>query len=515
VSIPEHLARRAERALPSEKERASSEAQRRQQPHKLSARERLALLLDPGSFIEIDQNVSHRCTNFGLDRVEIPGDGVITGYGRIAGRTVFVFSQEFTALGGTLGEMHAQKICKVMDLAARSRAPLIGINDSGGARIQEGVDALNGYGEIFRRNTHLSGVVPQISVILGPCAGGAVYSPALTDLVFMVEGISRMFITGPQVVRAVTGEEVSPEQLGGGRVHAARSGVAHFVCAGEEECLDLVRRVLGYLPSHCGEHPPRVAPVHPAADGQDLEALVPADPKQSYDVRAVIARLVDGGYFLEVQAEYATNIVCALARLNGYAIGVIANQPRFLAGCLDINASDKAARFVRFCDAFNLPLLTLVDTTGYLPGRQQEHGGIIRHGAKLLYAYAEATVPKLTVILRKAYGGAYLAMCSRALGADQVFAWPGAEIAVMGPEGAADIIFRREISSAPDPERAKREKAEEYRRIFANPYTAASRGYVDAVIFPRETRSYLIEALEALRNKRESRPEKKHGNIPL
>ncbi|MGB9886719.1 MAG: acyl-CoA carboxylase subunit beta [Moorellales bacterium] len=487
----------------------------RSRPQKLSARERLALLLDFGTFVEIDRNVTHRCTNFGLGQVDIPGDGVVTGYGRIDGRTVFVFSQDFNALGGTLGEMHAQKICKVMDLAAKAGAPIIGINDSGGARIQEGVDALNGYGEIFRRNTHLSGVIPQISVILGPCAGGAVYSPALTDLVFVVDGLSRMFITGPQVVKAVTGEEISPDDLGGGQVHASRSGVAHFLCQTEAECLALVRRVLGYLPSHSGQEPPRATPVPPSADGQDWAALVPDDPKRAYDVRTVITRLVDAGQYVEVQADYATNVVCAFARLNGYPIGVIANQPRFLAGCLDINASDKAARFVRLCDAFNLPLLTLVDTTGYLPGKHQEHGGIIRHGAKLLYAYAEATVPKITVILRKAYGGAYLAMCSRALGADQVFAWPKAEIAVMGPEGAADIIFRREIASAPDPERARQEKAEEYRRVFANPYTAASRGYVDAVIDPGETRLYLVQALEALRGKRESRPQKKHGNIPL
>lgn len=496
-------------------ERAAIPTAGRQERGKLSARERLAFLLDPGTFVEIDRCVTHRCRNFGMAEVEIPGDGVVTGYGKIDGRTVFVFSQDFTAMGGTLGEMHAQKICKVMDLAGRALAPIIGLNDSGGARIQEGVDALNGYGEIFRRNTLLSGVVPQLSVILGPCAGGAVYSPALTDLVFMVEGVSRMFITGPQVIRAVTGEEVTAETLGGGRVHGGRSGVAHFVSADERECLRLVRRVLGYLPSHGGESPPRAPVVEPADDGQSLEQLVPADPKQAYDVRAVIRRLVDGGYFLEVQENFATNIVCALARLNGRPIGVVANQPRFLAGCLDINASDKAARFVRFCDAFNLPLVTLVDTTGYLPGKQQEHNGIIRHGAKLLYAYAEAAVPKLTVILRKAYGGAYLAMCARALGADQVFAWPGAEIAVMGPEGAADIIFRREIGAAPDPARAREEKTQEYRRLFANPYVAAARGYVDAVIAPGETRAYLCQALEALQQKKEARPAKKHGNIPL
>jgi acetyl-CoA carboxylase carboxyltransferase component len=482
---------------------------------KLTARERLELLLDPGSFVEVDQFVTHRCTNFGLSEVEIPGDGVVTGYGRIDGRTVFVFSQDFTTMGGTLGEMHARKICKIMDMAAKARAPVIGINDSGGARIQEGVDALNGYGEIFRRNTLLSGVVPQISVVLGPCAGGAVYSPALTDLVFMVEGISKMFITGPQVVKAVTREEVTAETLGGSRVHAAQSGVAHFVTKTEEECLRLVRKVLSYLPSHGGESPPRATPVEPLEDGQRLEDLVPADPKIGYDVRAVITRLVDAGSFLELQPDYATNIVCGFARLNGYSIGVIANQPRFLAGCLDINASDKAARFVRFCDAFNLGLLTLVDTTGYLPGKHQEHGGIIRHGAKLLYAYSEATVPKLTVILRKAYGGAYLAMCSRALGADQVFAWPGAEIAVMGPDGAADIIFRKEISSAPDSAKAREQKVEEYRRLFASPYVAASRGYVDAVIAPAETRAYLCQALKALQQKYEERPRKKHGNIPL
>lgn len=488
---------------------------KQRQNGKLTARERLELLLDPGTFVEIDQFVSHRCTNFGLSEVTIPGDGVVTGYGKINGRTVFVFSQDFTVMGGTLGEMHARKICKVMDLAGQARAPLIGLNDSGGARIQEGVDALNGYGEIFRRNTHLSGVVPQFSVILGPCAGGAVYSPALTDLVFMVEGISRMFITGPQVIRAVTGEEVTAEDLGGGKVHGTISGVAHFVSRSEEKCLRLVREVLSYLPSHSGEAPPRAPAVEPTNNGQALEDLIPDDPKRAYDVRAVLSHLVDGGHFLEVQAGFATNVVCALARLNGYPIGVVANQPRFLAGCLDINASDKAARFVRFCDAFNLPLLTLVDTTGYLPGKQQEYGGIIRHGAKLLYAYAEATVPKLTLILRKAYGGAYLAMCSRSLGADQVFAWPGAEIAVMGPEGAADIIFRREISAAANPDEVREQKTKEYRRLFANPYVAAARGFVDAVIAPGETRSHLCRALEALQRKEEARPRKKHGNIPL
>lgn len=488
---------------------------KQRQNGKLTARERLELLLDPGTFVEIDQFVTHRCTNFGLAEASIPGDGVVTGYGKINGRTVFVFSQDFTVLGGTLGEMHARKICKIMDLAGQARAPIVGLNDSGGARIQEGVDALNGYGEIFRRNTYLSGLVPQLSVILGPCAGGAVYSPALTDLVFMVEGVSRMFITGPQVIRAVTGEEVTAEELGGARVHGNTSGVAHFVSPSEEECLRLVREVLGYLPSNNEEAPPRAPVVEPSTNGQPLEEIVPDDPKRAYDVRAVLSHLVDGGRFLEVQAGFATNVVCALARLNGYSIGVIANQPRFLAGCLDINASDKAARFVRFCDAFNLPLLTLVDTTGYLPGKQQEYGGIIRHGAKLLYAYAEATVPKLTVILRKAYGGAYLAMCSRALGADQVLAWPGAEIAVMGPEGAADIIFRREISVAADPDKVREEKTKEYRRLFANPYVAAARGFVDAVVAPGETRAYLCRALEALQGKKEARPRKKHGNIPL
>lgn len=481
---------------------------------KLNARQRLEVLLDPGSFVEIDHMVNHRCGNFDLAGTYHPGDGVITGHGKINGRTVFVFSQDFSVMGGTLGEMHAKKICKIMDLAGRTRHPVIGLEDSGGARIQEGVDSLNGYGEIFSRNIRLSGYVPQISVILGPCAGGAVYSPALTDMIFMVDGMSRMFITGPQVVKAVTAEEVSAEELGGGRVHGPHSGVAHFVSTNEWDCLALVREVMEFLPSHSGQMPPR-AHALPPLSGLPIADLVPSDPQQAYDIRDIMCRLVDGGRFLDVQARFATNIVCALARIDGRPVGIIANQPRFLAGCLDINASDKAARFIRFCDAFNIGLLTLVDTTGYLPGRQQEYSGIIRHGAKLIYAYVEASVPKVTVVIRKAFGGAYIAMCSRSIGADQVLAWPSAEIAVMGPEGAADIIFRKDIASAEDPAKTRAEKINEYRSLFSNPYLAASRGYIDSVIDPERTRELLCQAFEVLEGKKESRINKKHGNIPL
>lgn len=483
---------------------------------KLTARERLDLLFDPGTFVELDAFVKHRGTEFGMAEVEAPGEGVVTGYGTVEGRLVYAFAQDATVMGGSLGEMHANKICKVMDLAAKTGAPFIGLNDSGGARIQEGVDALNGYGKIFFRNTSNSGVIPQISVIMGPCAGGAVYSPGLTDFVFMVDRTSQMFITGPQVIKAVTGEEVSLEKLGGAVTHNQVSGVAHFIASDDHDCVNSVRRLLSFLPSNNVEEPP-VVPTDDPPDRVDEELLdvVPVDPNKPYDIRDAIHRIVDNADFLEVQALWTQNMVVGFGRLGGHTVGIIANQPKVLAGCIDINASDKAARFIRFCDAFNIPLLTLVDTPGYLPGTAQEYGGIIRHGAKLLYAYCEATVPKITVIVRKAYGGAYLAMCSQSLGADQSFAWPTAEIAVMGPEGAANIIFRDQINNAEDPAEARKQKINEYRDKFANPYVAAARGYVDAVIDPRETRPNLIAALAALGSKRESRPAKKHGNLPV
>ncbi|GAF26920.1 acetyl-CoA carboxylase, carboxyltransferase component [Moorella thermoacetica Y72] len=483
---------------------------------KLTARERLELLLDPGSFLELDQFVRHRATDFGMQDIETPGEGVVTGSGTINGRPVYVYAQDFTVMGGSLGEMHAAKICKVMDLALKTGVPVIGLNDSGGARIQEGVAALNGYGEIFRRNTHASGVIPQIAAIMGPCAGGAVYSPGLMDFIFMVDNTAQMFITGPQVIKAVTGEEVSAEELGGAVTHATRSGVAHFRTPTEEDCLHLIRTLLDYLPANNLEDPPFRPSSDPAErQNPNLAALVPVDPNKPYNVKEIIYGVVDDGLFLEIQGEYAANMVIGLARLAGYTIGIVANQPQYLAGCLDINAADKAARFVRFCDAFNIPLLTLVDTPGYLPGVEQEQGGIIRHGAKLLYAFAEATVPKLTLVLRKAYGGAYLAMCSRSLGADHVVAWPTAEIAVMGPDGAANIIFRQEINQAEDPARVRQEKVAAYRDKFANPYVAAGLGLVDAVIDPALTRPHLIRNLLTLLSKRESRPGKKHGNFPV
>lgn len=482
---------------------------------KMTARERIAAFLDEGSFVELDPFVRHRATDFGMDKVEAPGEGVVTGFGTVDGRRVCIASQDFTVIGGSLGEMHAAKIIKVMDLAKKTGVPFIGINDSGGARIQEGVDALKGYGEIFYRNTLLSGVIPQISVIMGPCAGGAVYSPALTDFIFMSKG-ANMFITGPQVIKAVTGEEVSTEDLGGAYVHNQISGVAHFVAENEIDCLQMVRRLLGYLPSNNMEDPP-VRPSDDPADRTEerLRQIIPVDPNKPYDVYDVIEAVVDSGSFMDVQALYATNIVTGFARMAGRTVGIIANQPRVKAGSLDIDASDKAARFVRFCDAFNIPLVTLVDVSAYLPGVVQEHGGIIRHGAKLLYAYSEATVPKITVILRKAYGGAYIAMCSRHLGADVVYALPTAEIAVMGPEGAANIIFRDEIAKAENPAEARKQKIAEFKDKFANPYVAAARGFVDDVIDPAEIRPKVITALEMCKSKVEERPAKKHGNIPV
>jgi len=487
---------------------------------KSTARERIAALLDPGSFVELDTFIEHRCDELGMDEVKAPGEGVVTGYGSVDGRKVFVFAQDFTVIGGSLGEMHAAKICKAMDMAMKVGVPVIGIEDSGGARIQEGVDALAGYGDIFYRNTLASGVVPQISAIMGPCAGGAVYSPALTDFVFMTQGSSNMFITGPQVIKAVTGEDVSAEDLGGAAVHAAKSGVAHFAFPDEAATIAGIKKLLSYLPQNNIEDSP-IVDSGDSADRADagIAAIIPDTPNKPYDIREVIGRVFDseaagGQNYFEVSSAFAKNIVTCFARLCGRSVGIIANQPCEKAGVLDIDASDKAARFIRFCDAFNIPLVTFADTSGYLPGVGQEHNGVIRHGAKILYAYSEATVPKLTVIVRKAYGGAYIAMCSKHLGADQVFAWPSAEIAVMGPEGAANIIFKREIDEASDPAALRKEKIAEYKKSFANPYKAAVRGYVDDVIDPAQTRSRLALALSMLLGKRESRPSRKHGNMP-
>ncbi len=490
--------------------------EKQHQKGKLTARERIGRLLDPDSFTEIDKFVTHRCVNFDMAGKEAPGEGVITGYGTIEGRLVYVFAQDFTVLGGSLGEMHAQKICKVLDMAMQMGAPCIGLNDSGGARIQEAVDALSGYGKIFYRNTLASGVIPQISVILGPSAGGAVYSPAITDYVFMVKNISQMFITGPQVIKAVTGEEVTSEKLGGAMTHNRVSGVAHFAAEDEEDCFGQIRKLMSFLPSNNLEEAPYLETGDsPERMDEALNEIIPDNPNAGYEMVEVIRKVVDNGEFFQTMSLYAANIMTGYARLNGRVIGIIANNPKFMAGCLDINASDKAARHIRFCDAFNIPIVNFVDVPGYLPGTTQEFGGIIRHGAKLLYAYSEATVPKITIVTRKAYGGSYLAMCSRDLGADQVFAWPTAEIAVMGADGAANIIFRKEIEGADDPVAKRAEMIEEYKERFATPYVAAERGFVDIVIEPQETRPRLANALEMLATKRETRPAKKHGNIPL
>jgi acetyl-CoA carboxylase carboxyltransferase component len=500
--------------------RASSDdpaaAERQHARGKLTARERIDLLLDPGSFVEFDALAQHRSYNFGLEERRPFGDGVVTGYGTIDGRKVCVFSQDFTVFGGSLGEVFAEKVVKIMDLALKLGVPMIGINDSGGARIQEGVVSLAGYADIFHRNVRASGVIPQISVIAGPCAGGAVYSPAMTDFILMVEDISQMFITGPDVIKTVTGETVTLEELGGARTHNAVSGVAHFAAADEEELFAQVRALLSFLPGNNLED----APYHPPVDDPeradpDLDAITPEQSNKPYDILDVIGRVVDDGEFLEVQALYAPNIVVGFARLNGHAVGVVANQPKHLAGTLDINASDKAARFVRTCDAFNIPLITFVDVPGFLPGTAQEFGGIIRHGAKLLYAFSEATVPKLTVITRKAYGGAYCVMCSKHIGADLNAAWPQAEVAVMGAEAAVGLLYRRELAEADDPAKVAAALAHEYRARFANPYEVAARGYIDAVIEPHETRPWLIKGLEMCLTKRESGPPRKHGNIPL
>jgi acetyl-CoA carboxylase carboxyltransferase component len=484
--------------------------------NKLTARERMALLFDKGTFREIDMFVTHRCVNFGMQDVEIPSDGVVTGHGLVNGRPLFAFAQDFTARAGSLGEMHAKKICKVMDMAMKAGVPFVGLNDSGGARIQEGVDALSGYGQIFYRNSLASGVIPQISAIMGPTAGGAVYSPAMTDYIFMVKNSSYMFITGPNVIKAVTGEEITFEDLGGAMTHNEKSGVAHFACESDEDAIEQIKKLLSYLPSNNMEEPPIVDTGDPAGRTKSaLNEIIPDNPNQSYDMYDVIGAIVDNGEYFEPHKYFAKNMITCFARLNGRSVGIIANQPLVMAGCLDIDASDKATRFIRFCDAFNVPLLTIADVPGYLPGSNQEWNGIIRHGAKLLWCYSEATVPKMLLVTRKDYGGSYLAMCSQDLGADYTLAWPTAEIAVMGAGGAANIIHAREIKGAEDPKAKRDEKIAEYEALFSNPYRAANRGFVEAVIEPAVTRSRLIDALEVMCAKREIRPPKKHGNIPM
>ena len=482
---------------------------------KLTARERILAIVDTNSFHEYDLFVEHAAKDFNMDKKYLPGDGVITGTGMLNGHPVCIYAQDFTIAGGSLGWMHSKKITKIMDHAMKLKVPIIGINDSGGARIQEGVNSLAGYGEIFYRNTKASGFIPQISVILGPCAGGAVYSPALTDFVFVVEGISKMFITGPEVIKTVLGEEISMEELGGARVHSEITGNAHFYAKSETECFDQIKSLISFIPWNNSKKADNYPKKGPKSRKYKVDNIIPTDPKQPYDVRNIIKALCDDSEFLEIHELFAANIVIGFARMKGETVGFVANQPNVLAGVLDVDSSDKAARFIRYCDSFNIPLVTLVDLPGYLPGIDQEHAGVIRHGAKLLYAYSEATVPKITVILRKAYGGGYIAMCSSHLKADFVFAWPSAEIAVMGPEGAANIIFRKEILSAKNPDEMRKKKVNEYRKKFANPYVAAAYGYVDAVIEPKETRKMLIHAIEISSNKKEVRPEKKHGIPPF
>jgi propionyl-CoA carboxylase beta chain len=505
-------------ALDSEAEKGGGEERiaRQHQSGKLTARERIDMFLDAGSFVELDRFKTHRCSDFGMGEQRILGDGVVTGYGLVEGRQVFVFAQDFTVFGGSLSETNAAKIVKIMDTAMRVGAPVIGLNDSGGARIQEGVKSLAGYADIFLRNVLSSGVVPQISAIMGPCAGGAVYSPAMTDFILMVDKTSYMFITGPDVIKSVTHEEVTKDELGGAMTHNAKSGVAHFLAHDDAECLSMIRELFSFMPSNNLEDPPRRPCTDPIdrAD-EELDTLVPAESNLPYDIKDVLNHVVDDGYFFEVQEHYAKNIVIGFARLNGKSVGIVANQPAFLAGVLDINASIKGARFVRFCDCFNIPLITFEDVPGFLPGTQQEYGGIITHGAKLLYAFSEATVPKITVITRKAYGGAYCVMASKHIRTDVNYAWPTAEIAVMGPEGAVNIVYKRELEKSENPELERLAKIEEFRDRFANPYVAAERGYLDAVIRPRDTRRKLIQALDMLENKRDKNPPKKHGNIPL
>jgi propionyl-CoA carboxylase beta chain len=516
-----HRDRMEELRRQSAEAEAGGGPERREREHKagkLAARERINLLLDEGSFEELDKFVRHGCVDFGMQEQRPAGDGFVTGFGRIDGRLAYVFAQDFTVFGGSLSEANARKICKIMDLAMRAGAPVIGLNDSGGARIQEGVASLAGYADIFLRNTLASGVIPQISAIMGPCAGGAVYSPAITDFIFMTRETSYMFVTGPDVIKTVTHEEVTKQELGGAMTHNEKSGVAHFVAADDTDCLTMIRELLSFLPSNNVDDPPRRQPSDsPDRREESLNSLVPADPQKPYDIKDAIHTIVDDGYLFEVHEHFAKNIVVGFARLDGRPVGIVANQPAFLAGVLDINASLKGARFVRFCDAFNIPLITFEDVPGFLPGTQQEFGGIIKHGAKLLFAFAEATVPKITVITRKAYGGAYCVMASKHIRTDANFAWPSAEIAVMGPEGAVNIVYKRELDKTPeaDRERLRREKIDEFRDRFANPFVAAEKGYIDAIIEPAETRPRIITALRALENKRDTNPRKKHGNIPL
>ena len=516
MGIKENMDRLAEINRQAELGGGEDKVRRQREQGKLLARERLDVLLDHGSFVELDRLITHRCSDFGMAEKKIPGDAVVTGYGYIDERLVYVYSQDFTVFGGSLSGVVAEKICKIMELALKNGAPIIGINDSGGARIQEGVTSLAGYADIFLKNVMASGVVPQISAIMGPCAGGAVYSPAITDFIFMVKSTSYMFITGPEVIKTVTHEEVTKEDLGGAETHNSKSGVAHFSADSEKECLLMIRELMGFLPSNNLEEPP----FHPTDDDpfrrdRKLNDLIPDNPNRPYDMKEVIHAVVDEGYFYEVQRDFAPNILIGFARLGGRAVGIVANQPAHLAGCLDIDASVKAARFIRFCDSFNIPLVTFVDVPGFLPGTAQEYGGIIRHGAKLLYAYAEATVPKLTVVTRKAYGGGYIVMSSKHLRGDINLAYPTGEIAVMGPEAAINIVFREQLEKAGDQAKTREELAENYRRTFANPFKAAESGYIDAVISPEDTRPTLIRSLEMLKNKKDSNPPKKHGNIPL
>lgn len=483
---------------------------------KLTARERLNLLFDPGTFVEVDAYIRHHCMNFNMIKDRPLSDGVVTGYGKVNGRLVYAFAQDFTIFGGSLGEMHADKIVKIQKMALKMGAPIVGMNDSGGARIQEGVDALSGFGKIFFQNVKGSGVIPQISAIMGSCAGGAVYSPALMDFVFMVDKTSKMFITGPQVIKSVTGEEITSEELGGAYTHNNISGVAHYIANDDEDCIYKIQRLLSFLPNNNQEFPPIYSEVEDINEKIDaLDHIIPANRNAAYNISEIISLLVDHEDFFEYQSEFAINIITGYGRINGQTVGIVANQPNYMAGCLDINASDKAARFIRTCDSFNIPLISLVDVPGFLPGSEQEYNGIIRHGAKMLYAYSEAIVPKITIILRKAYGGSYIAMCSKELGADMVFAWPTAEIAVMGSDGAANIIFRHEIAESDHPEETRKKKIKEYRQLFLRPYKAAERGYVDDIIIPSETKVRIADALDMLMSKRETNPPKKHGNVPL
>jgi len=494
----------------------SDRIERQHKAGRLTARERIDLLLDPGSFVEVDKFVVHRCTDFGMDQEKIPGDGVVTGWGTIDGRQIFVFAQDFTVFGGSLSGAFAEKVCKVMDLAAKAGAPVIGLNDGAGARIQEGIVSLGGYGDVFLRNVLQSGVIPQISAIMGPCAGGAVYSPAMTDFIIMVKNTSYMFITGPDVIKTVTHEEVTSEALGGAQAHASKSGVAEFAAENEEDALRMIRTLLSYVPQNNLEDPPFVPTDDPADRAEPaLRTIVPDNPNKPYDIKELVKLVVDDGVFFEVHANFAKNIVCGFARFGGRSVGIVGNQPAHLAGVLDIHSSQKAARFVRFCDCFNIPLVTFVDVPGFLPGTDQEHGGVINHGAKLLYAFCEATVPKITIITRKAYGGAYVVMASKHSRADVNLAYPTAEIAVMGPDGAVNIVYRNELKNAKDPEETRKAFEDEYRERFANPYKAAELGYIDGVIKPEDTRPRIINALEMLQNKRDTTPPKKHGNIPL